>query len=66
MGGQIAGGQVYANWPGLAPGQLDQGDLQITADYRDVVSEILQNRMGNTNLGAIFPNHTFNFPGVTT
>ncbi len=66
FGGHIAGGQIFANWPGLAPGQLENGeDLAITLDYRDVVSEILVNRMGNTNLGTIFPGYTPTFPGIT-
>lgn len=65
MGGGIAGGQVFANWPGLAPGNLDDGDLAITIDYRDVVGEILQNRMENTDLPSIFPNHTPSFIGIT-
>ena len=64
LSGNTAGGQVHGVWPGLAPGQLDLGlDLAITTDYRDVVGEILVNRGGNTNLGAVFPGHTFNPPG---
>jgi uncharacterized protein (DUF1501 family) len=66
IGGHIAGGQVFANWPGLGPNQLVDGDLDITIDYRDVVGEILVNRMGNTNLPEIFPNHTLNPIGITT
>ena len=41
MGGHVNGGQVLANWPGLAPGNLDNGDLAITIDYRDILAEIL-------------------------
>ncbi len=66
LGGHIAGGQVFAQWPGLAPGQLDEGDLQVTIDYRDVVGEILVNRMGNQNLDFIFPGHTLVPIGITT
>lgn len=66
MSGNTTGG-IHGVWPGLAPGQLDQGlDLAITTDYRDVVGEVLQNRGGNTNLADVFPDHTFSFPGVTT
>ncbi len=65
MGGHIAGGSVFANWPGLAPAQLDQGDLAITIDYRDIVGEFLGQRLGATDLGAIFPGHAFTTHGVT-
>jgi len=65
MGGSVNGGQVLADWPGLSVADLDQGDLAITTDYRDVLGEILQERLGVTNLAAIFPQHVFSFPGVT-
>lgn len=65
IGGHIAGGQIFGSWPGLAPAQLDDGDLQITTDYRDVVSEILVNRMGNADVGNVFPGHTPSFLGIT-
>ena len=65
LGGGIAGGQVFADWPGLAPAQQDQGDLAVTIDYRDVLGEILARRMGATDLSAIFPQHAFTTHGVT-
>ncbi len=64
MGGSVAGGQVHATWPGLAPSALDHGDLAITTDYRDVLSEILVKRMGTVDLAGVFPGHTPVFPGV--
>jgi hypothetical protein len=36
----------------------DRRDLQITTDYRRVLSEILIRRLGNPNLGTIFPNYS--------
>ncbi|HRI88320.1 MAG TPA: DUF1501 domain-containing protein, partial [Candidatus Hydrogenedentes bacterium] len=67
MGNHIDGGRVLANWPGLGDDELFQGqDLQITIDYRDILSEIVQNRLGNTNLSAVFPEYTPIFHGVTT
>jgi uncharacterized protein (DUF1501 family) len=58
LGGEVNGGKVYGKWPGLAMEQLyDRRDLQITTDYRQVLSEILIRRMGNPNLGAIFPKY---------
>lgn len=65
MGGHIAGGQVLANWPGLATNQLDNGDLAITIDHRDVLAEIVLQRLGNVNLGTVFPNYTPTIRGIT-
>ncbi len=59
LGGQVNGGQVYGQWPGLSTDQLyDHRDLQITTDYRRVLSEILIRRLGNPKLGTVFPNYT--------
>src|SRR5713226_3866854 len=43
MGGHVAPKPVVTNWPGLADDKLTNGDLTITIDYRDVLSEILTN-----------------------
>lgn len=60
MGGShVAGGQVLRDpWPGLDPGDLDNGSLAITTDYRDVVSEILVKRMASPDVGFVFPNYS--------
>lgn len=59
LGGGIRGGSVYGAWPGLATDQLyDRADLAVTTDYRQVLSEILQYRLGNTNTGTVFPGFT--------
>jgi len=59
LGGNVNGGKVYGNWPGLATQQLyDGGDLAITTDYRTVLSEILTKRAGNPNIAQIFPGYT--------
>jgi uncharacterized protein (DUF1501 family) len=65
MGGHINGGQVITNWPTLAPGSLDNGDLAVTIDYRDILAEIVQNRLDNPALATVFPNYTPQFHGVT-
>lgn len=58
LGGGVNGGVVHGQWPGLATDQLyDKRDLQITTDYRQVLSEVLIRRMGNPNLGHIFPGY---------
>ena len=42
-----------------------RGDsLDVTIDYRDILSEILQKRMNNNDLGTVFPNYTPNFQSV--
>lgn len=67
MGKNIAGGRVMVNnWPGLAKPNLESGqDLVVTIDYRDILAEIVQNRLGNANLGVIFPSWTPTMRGVT-
>ena len=66
MGRSIAGGRVLADWPGISQNQLeDNQDLQVTIDYRDILAEIVQNRLENPNLGVVFPGYTPTFRGVT-
>jgi uncharacterized protein (DUF1501 family) len=62
--GNVNGGQVIADWPGMGPGELDQGDLAITIDYRDILGELLQGRFGVGDLAPIFPGHTLTPHGV--
>ncbi len=60
LGGNIAGGQVLANWPGLGSSDLYDGqDLAITIDYRDVISVILTKRGGASSAAAIFPDSSY-------
>ena len=67
MGKNIAGGRVLTNgWPGLATENLESGqDLRVTLDHRDILAEIVQNRLGNPNLATIFPDYTPKFRGIT-
>jgi uncharacterized protein (DUF1501 family) len=69
MGKGISGGRVLTkNW---ITGMLDRAnleagqDLKVTTDYRDVLSEIVQNRLGNPNLDVVFPTWTPTMMGVT-
>jgi uncharacterized protein (DUF1501 family) len=58
LGGNVHGGQVHGTWPGLGSAQLvGPGDLAVTTDYRDVLSEILVKRLNNSALADIFPNY---------
>lgn len=63
MGGGVQGG-IFHRWGGLADEQLDEGDLAVTVDYRDVLAEILVKRLGNTALEQIFPNYTPSFANL--
>ncbi len=66
LGQNITGGRVLRQWPGLGSGQLYQNqDLQVTIDYRDVLAEVVQNRLGTTNLSFVFPDYAPRFRGVT-
>jgi uncharacterized protein (DUF1501 family) len=59
LGGGVNGGQVYGDWPGLHNDQLyDHADLAITTDYRQVLSELLTRRLGNMNIGTVFPGYS--------
>lgn len=65
LGAGIAGGRVLTDWPTLAPAALDEDALRTTIDCRDVLSELVRRRLGNPELGHVFPGYTPNFRGVT-
>ena len=59
LGGNVNGGKVYTRWPGLSQDELyGPGDLAVTTDFRDVIGEIVQKRLGNSNLAAVFPHYS--------
>jgi uncharacterized protein (DUF1501 family) len=68
MGGDVKGGRVYGNWPGLADHQLNEGrDLALTTDFRSALSEVLVKHVGVTDLKAVFPGFDTSarrFPGL--
>jgi len=65
LGGGINGNRVYADWPGLQPEQLTgPGDLTITTDYRDILSELIRKRLNNNQLTDIFPGYDVNEIGL--
>jgi uncharacterized protein (DUF1501 family) len=67
MGKGIAGGRVLTkNWKSLDRANLEAGqDLVVGTDYRDVLSEIVQRRLGNPNLDVVFPGWAPSMLGVT-
>lgn len=59
MGKNVNGGQVYVDWPGLQDQQLyEQGDLDITTDFRLVLGEMLDKRGGGTDFNYVFPDYS--------
>jgi len=53
-GGGVLGGQVITDWPGLGPLDLSDGqDLAVTTDYRQVLAELLVQRMDVADPAAI-------------
>ncbi|HYL74346.1 MAG TPA: DUF1501 domain-containing protein [Bryobacteraceae bacterium] len=58
MGGDVKGGKVYGEWPGLADEQLyENRDLALTTDFRDVLGELVAKHLGNPNLKDVFPGY---------
>ncbi len=56
MGGDVKGGKVYGQWPGLEREQLYEGrDLALTTDFRDVLGELVSRHMGNPMVNGVFP-----------
>jgi uncharacterized protein (DUF1501 family) len=58
LGGDVRGGKIYGEWPGLQEEQLYEGrDLALTTDFRDVLSELVARHLGNSNLRSVFPGY---------
>ena len=58
LGGAVAGGRVYGEWPGLATAQLYQRrDLAVTTDFRLPLAAILERhlRLDDKAIEAVFP-----------
>jgi len=65
LGPGVQGGRVVSQWPGLAPGQLFEGmDLAVTIDFRDVLAEICQRRLGAPDLSVVFPDFVPTFRNI--
>ncbi len=70
IGGDINGGKVLGQWPGLAPEKLFQDrDLAVTTDFRDVLGEICAGHFGLSGpaLAKVFPHYEVDskkFPGI--
>jgi uncharacterized protein (DUF1501 family) len=67
MGGPVAGGKVYGDWPGLDEDELHEGrDLAVTADFRSVIGDVLQKhlRIAPEQLTAVFPHRPPGMPDI--
>jgi uncharacterized protein (DUF1501 family) len=58
IGGDINGGKVHGEWPGLAEEQLyENRDLNLTTDFRDVLGELVTRHLGNRQIVNVFPGY---------
>lgn len=56
LGGNVHGGKVYGNFPGLAPEHLFEGrDLPVTTDYRLLFAELAEKHLGVRDAASLFP-----------
>ncbi|MEJ7744834.1 MAG: hypothetical protein WKF73_21240 [Nocardioidaceae bacterium] len=54
----MRGGEYYGSWPGLDNRDLEEGDLKVTTDYRNVLAEIVKSRFNRTE-ASVFPGLTY-------
>ncbi len=70
MGGGVKGGPnaplqgYYGNWPGLAKSHLEDGDLKVTTDYRNVLGEVVTRRFPDRSISRVFPGLGYSPLGV--
>lgn len=56
FGGKVKGGKIFGRWPGLEKENLFEGrDLQVTTDFRQVLSDTLKDHMGIDASSKVFP-----------
>lgn len=67
MGKNVAGGRVMTqNWTSLARENLESGnDLKVTIDHRDILAEVVKNRLTNDKLSFVFPDFVPTMRGAT-
>lgn len=67
LGDKVNGKKVYGKWPGLKTEQLyERADLFATTDYRSVLAEVLQKRLGNKKIATVFPEFKATRLGICT
>ncbi|MDJ0726482.1 MAG: DUF1501 domain-containing protein [Prochloraceae cyanobacterium] len=63
LGGNIKGGKVYGEWPGLSESALYQGrDLAVTTDFRTAIASVLSQhlQLSGSDLENVFPGYSAN------
>jgi len=56
FGGDVRGGKVYGQWPGLDRSRLYEGrDLAVTTDFRSVLGQVVSHHLGTTDMNFVFP-----------
>jgi uncharacterized protein (DUF1501 family) len=66
LGGQVNGGKVHGDWPGVGDAALNEGrDLAVTTDFRSVLAQVAERHMRLTDrqLAAVFPAMPQRTPG---
>jgi len=63
-GGAVRGGQYYGTWPWLSAGNLVDGDLKVTTDYRNVLGEVLTTTFPDRSVAGVFPGLSYTPLGV--
>jgi uncharacterized protein (DUF1501 family) len=59
MGGNVQGGKIYGQWPGLSGNELYEGrDLAVATDFRQIIATVLEAQFGltSTQLSKVVPN----------
>jgi uncharacterized protein (DUF1501 family) len=54
-GAGVKGGRYYGSWPWLTAKNLEDGDLAVTTDYRNVLGEVVTRRFSDRSIGKVFP-----------
>jgi uncharacterized protein (DUF1501 family) len=59
VGGSVNGGQVLGTFPGISDDDLYLNtDLRVTTDFRQPLSDVIRNFLGNPNISTVFPGYT--------
>ena len=69
LGGNVRGGTIYGQWPGLNKAALNEGrDLAVTTDFRAVMSTLAEKhlRIRDSALEKIFPQYPTGAQHVST